>query len=132
MQIFKIIAALNKMAEIRDKPAPIKFTYAVAKNIQTLSEAAQIYEEKRVALVRKYAWCDATGAPIKGSVVDGKFVQGPGDSVHIQDLQCFNAEHNTLLSEELPVTLLRVHIDHWPEKMDPATMMAILPMMATD
>ena len=61
MKNSEIVAFLNICAGLRQKHLPVRFAYAIKKNISSVQEAAAAYTDERKELIDRYAKKDENG-----------------------------------------------------------------------
>lgn len=93
-EILDIIRSLNVLAT---KELKLSSAYVVAKNIKALSVIEELINNKRKIIIDKYAEKDENG-----NIVSNE------NGIHIADMNGFNDEINTLLSEEVEIELTKI------------------------
>lgn len=122
MKTYEAIAALEALNKITagEKPQPLKFAYAAARNKRKLGEFVQTYEASRQALLKQY------GAKKE----DGELDIDDTGNVKLVDAPAF-AKGMTELHEQ-DVADLKVHqvaLADFPADIDLGIMEALLPMV---
>ena len=93
-EILDIISSLNVLAT---KELKLSSAYIVAKNIKALSVIEELINNKRKSIIDMYAEKDENG-----NIVSNE------NGIRITDMNRFNNEINTLLSEELEIELTKI------------------------
>ena len=93
-EILDIISSLNVLAT---KELKLSSAYVVAKNIKALSVIEELINNKRKSIINMYAEKDENG-----NIVSNE------NGIRITDMNRFNDEINTLLSEELEIELTKI------------------------
>lgn len=63
MKLKEVIQRNQQLNTISDKRLPVKISYAIAKNAQTLQKEAELIEKERIKLLEQYAEKDEDGNP---------------------------------------------------------------------
>ena len=93
-EILDIISSLNVLAT---KELKLSSAYVVAKNIKALSVIEELINNKRKSIIDMYAEKDENG-----NIVSNE------NGIRITDMNRFNNEINTLLSEEIEIELTKI------------------------
>lgn len=120
-ELLTSIPTLSKLAEKEN--LPIKFAYAIAKNIKTINDALEVYRDVKNKLVLKYVEQDEDGNPVKKNV---KNPQTLFDQYEFTDREKFLDELNQILNEEVEVNIHWVSLEHFPETMSVPMLNSIL------
>lgn len=116
------IAALEALNKITagEKPQPLKFAYAAARNKRKLGEFVQTYEASRQALLKQYG----------DKKEDGELNIDDQGNVKLVDAPAFGKAMAALHNEDLPdLKLHQVALADFPADIDVGVMEALLPMV---
>lgn len=122
MKTYEAIAALEALNKITagEKPQPLKFAYAAARNRRELGEFVTAYEASRKALLNQYG----------KKKEDGELDIDDQGNVQLVDAQAFAKGMNDLHTEEVPeLKLHAVALADFPADIDLSVMEALLPMV---
>jgi len=122
MKTYEAIAALEALNKITagEKPQPLKFAYAAARNKRKLGEFVQTYEASRQALLKLHGT----------KKEDGELDIDEHGNVQLVDAQAFAKAMNDLHTEDLPdLKLHQVALADFPADIDLGVMEALLPMV---
>jgi hypothetical protein len=122
MKTYEAIAALEALNKITagEKPQPLKFAYAAARNKRKLGEFVQTYEASRQALLKLHGT----------KKEDGELDIDEHGNVQLVDAQAFAKGMSELHTEDLPdLKLHQVALENFPADIDLGVMEALLPMV---
>lgn len=123
MKTYEAIAALEALNKITagEKPQPLKFAYAAARNKRKLGEFVQAYETSRQALLKQHGAKKADGELDIDDTGNVKLVDAPAFAKGMAELH------------EQDVADLKMHqvtLADFPADIDLGVMEALLPMVA--
>ena len=122
MKTYEAIAALEALNKITagEKPQPLKFAYAAARNKRKLGEFVQTYEASRQALLKLHGT----------KKEDGELDIDEHGNVKLVDKDAFAKGMTELHTEDLPdLKLHQVALENFPADIDLSVMEALLPMV---
>lgn len=122
MKTYEAIAALEALNKITagEKPQPLKFAYAAARNKRKLGEFVQTYEASRQALLKQHG----------EKKEDGELNIDDQGNVKLLDAPAFGKAMADLHAEDLPdLKLHQVALENFPADIDLSVMEALLPMV---
>lgn len=92
----KIVNDANLLGNLTHKQLPIKFSYAIAKNISKIEKELEIYNKERQKLIDKYCLKDE-----EGNLIDenNQFKIADGN------LEAWNKDMNELLDIEIDINI---------------------------
>lgn len=90
------------LSMLSNKQLPVKASYAISKNINSINKELKICEEEKMKIIKEFALKDESGNP---KVEDNKYVFLEG-----KEEEC-NDKYNELLDIEVDVDLRLINVD---------------------
>lgn len=91
---------------ISNKQFPVKCSYAIAKNIETINNELKIFEKEKIKIINEYTEKDKNG---ENKVLNNRFVFKNGT-----EEEC-NKKYNELLDIEIELNLRKININDFIE-----------------
>lgn len=101
MKLIEIIESKDSLKKLYETQGlPFRVALSLAKNIKKVDEVLEVYEQKRLELVLKYAKKDENGNPIENN-----------GNYKIDDIPSFNKAYSELVSEEAELDIVKIKAD---------------------
>jgi len=115
-QISSVLMGLNKIGNL---DMPVKISYWFARTASKLQPEVEVFEKRRMALLKKYSKVDAKGELI----LDKK------DQAQLTDEDGFKEEYITIADEDIEIKMNAISVEDLGEvNINPAIITMLLPL----
>lgn len=97
----KLVNSIEVLSKLTNKELPIKFSYALSKNIIKINRELEAYNKERQKLIEKYGEKDE----------QGKIKTKEDGSVNIKDVENWNRDFKELLEIENDIDINVIDLD---------------------
>lgn len=91
------------LSNISNKQLPVKVSYTIAKNINSINKELKIFEDEKMKIIKEYAVKDEHGNPKIKENNTYEFIEG-------KEQEC-NSKYNELLDIEVDLELRQININ---------------------